>query len=124
MDSLSEETLNDADKDDKKYLQNKWRKGTSATASIRHFYAMEEYRGTDVQDDLLEYAVRHAFEADKTVKTIRATENTLDSWATRAYQRQGFLIDKTVGKLGLLGWAIRSRVLTRKQWEGSQKKAE
>ncbi|KAI0704844.1 hypothetical protein BC835DRAFT_1261925 [Cytidiella melzeri] len=122
VDSLSEETLNDANKDDKKYLQNKWRKGTSSTASIRHFYAMEEYRGTDIQEDLLEYAVKHVFEAEKTVKSIRATENELDSWATRAFQRQGFVIDKTVGKLGISGWKLRSRVLTRKRWEENEKK--
>lgn len=122
MDSLSEETLNDANKDDKKYLQNKWRKGTSSTANIRHFYTMYEYRKTEVQDDLLEYAVKHAFEADSTVKSIVATENTLDRWATRAYQKHGFAIEKSIGKMGILGWELRTRVLTRKRWEELQKK--
>ncbi|KAI0094651.1 hypothetical protein BDY19DRAFT_913875 [Irpex rosettiformis] len=124
MDSLSEETLNDANKDDRKYLQNKWEKGTSHTANIRHFYAMTEYRKTGVQEDLLEYAIKHVFETDKTVKTIVATENTLDDWTTRAYRKEGFGVDRVVGKMGILGWELRRRVLTRKQWEERQKKAE
>ena len=124
MDSLSEETLNDANKDDKKYLQNKWKKGTSHTANIRHFYVMEEYRPTDVQEDLLEYAVKHVFGADRTIKSIVATENTLDGWATRTYQKEGFAVEKTIGKVGALGWPLRRRVLTRKRWEEKQKKGE
>lgn len=122
MDSLSEETLNDANKDDNQYLQKKWKKGTSSTANIRHFFAMEQYRSTDIQEDLLEYAVKKVFEADKTVQSIYVTENTLDSWTSRAYQRQGFVVEKTVGKVGILGWELRTRVLTRKRWEDRQKR--
>ncbi|KAI0348050.1 hypothetical protein BDW22DRAFT_1350191 [Trametopsis cervina] len=123
QDSLSEETLKDADKDDKKYLQNKWRKGTSNTAVIRHYYVMEQYRETGITDDLLEYVIKQTFNNDKTVKSIRATESRLEKWTTKALQQQGFTIEKTVGKLGLLGWELRSRVLTRKVWEERQRTA-
>lgn len=122
LDALSEEPVTEAAKDDRKYLQNLARKGTSHSAVIRHFYVMEEYRPSDVQDDLLEYAIKHAFGSDRAVKSIRVNEDTVEKWLPMAYQKQGFAIDKKTANLGTLGWAERSRLLTRSKWEESKGK--
>lgn len=84
---------------------------------------MEQYRETGITDDLLEYVIKQTFNNDKTVKSIRATESRLEKWTTKALQQQGFTIEKTVGKLGLMRWELRSRVLTRKAWEERQRTA-
>lgn len=123
-DSRDDETVTEAAKEDKKYLQRIARPGTSAVATIRHFYVMDEYRSTAIQNDLLEFAVRNTFEKERTVKSIRAIESTLDGWAIQAYQEQGFIVDKKIGKIGVLGWDVRSRVLTREKWEKSKGKKE
>lgn len=124
VDSRSDETVTDAAQEDRRYLQRIAKPGTSSVATIRHFYVMEEYRATGVQNDLLEIAVRNAFENDRAVKSIRAVESALEDWATRAYQDLGFVIDKKIGKVGVLGWDLRSRILTKEKWENSNVKKQ
>lgn len=123
LDSQSNETL-DSLQNDKKAQQRTTKKGTSSVATIRHFYVMEEYRSTYVQDDLLQHAVKQAFQSDKTVKMIRGVECTLDKWATKAYRKAGFIVEQVIAKLGILRWSVRTRVLKRSQWEESLKKSE
>ncbi|PSS37701.1 hypothetical protein PHLCEN_2v394 [Hermanssonia centrifuga] len=94
--------------------------GTSSIATIRHFYVKEEYRPALSQDDLLYHAIQHAFTSDKAVAEIRVTDLELASWASQAFRKQGFIIDKQVAKVGVLGWSIRERVLTRERWKKIQ----
>lgn len=94
--------------------------GTSSIATIRHFYVKEEYRPALSQDDLLHHAIQHAFNSDKAVGEIRVTDLELASWASQAFRKQGFIIDKQVAKVGVLGWSIRERVLTRERWKKIQ----
>src|SRR5579863_1289233 len=37
------------------------KKGTSRVATIRHFYADEEYRNVNIEDDMLQFAVKSTF---------------------------------------------------------------
>lgn len=98
--------------------------GTSSIATIRHFYVYDKYRPALAQDDLLRFAVEHAFTSDKKVMSIHAADNSLASWASAAYRRQGFIISKVIGKVGVLGWPVKSRELSRKRWENREKGEE
>ncbi|KIP11990.1 hypothetical protein PHLGIDRAFT_27606 [Phlebiopsis gigantea 11061_1 CR5-6] len=92
------------------------KRGTSEVATIRHFYVMEEYRSTLMQEDLLHFAVQQTFSMDRKVKKIKAADSTLEPWGGAAMTKEGFTTEKQLGKMGILGWAIRSRVLTREKW--------
>lgn len=97
------------------------KKGTSEVATVRHFYVMEEYRTTFMQEDLLQFAVQHTFSKDSKVKTIEAVDSTLELWAGKAMTKEGFSVEKTLKRIGILGWYTRSRVLKRGRWEQNSK---
>lgn len=78
---------------------------------------MEEYRSALMQEDLLHFAVEQAFSTDRKVKKIKAVDSALQPWAGAALAKEGFATEKQLGKIGILSWAVRSRVLTREKWE-------
>ena len=120
LDSTSEDTLLVGVKSNQD-LKNLKKKGTSKVATIRHFYVHEAYRGTGVQNDLIEFAVDSAFTGDKTVETVRAVDCAIDSWVSKSLRDNGFVIDAVLGKAGVLGWPLRSRTLSRTRWEELRK---
>lgn len=98
-------------------------KATSDTAVIRHFYVLEEYRGAGPQEDLVHHAVSQAFSKDSKVQRITATDTGLTPYFTKALTKEGFFKEKTIGKLGVQGWNINLRALTREEWENRSRKA-
>ncbi|GJE86077.1 hypothetical protein PsYK624_021570 [Phanerochaete sordida] len=126
LDATSDETFDTkatpAQIDALKKRYNK--KGTSQVASIRHFYVMEEYRAALVQEDLLHYAVTQAFTKDPKVKVIKGADSELERWKVRAYAKEGFTVENALKRIGLVGWKVRFRELTREKWEELQKKAQ
>ncbi|EKM61012.1 uncharacterized protein PHACADRAFT_247306 [Phanerochaete carnosa HHB-10118-sp] len=99
------------------------KKGTSQVATIRHFYVMEEYRAALAQEDLLHFAVSQAFTEDHKVKVIKGIDSDLDRWKEAAFTKCGFIVEKGLRSIGLFGWKVRSRGLTRERWQEIQKKA-
>ncbi|KAG2159910.1 uncharacterized protein EDB93DRAFT_1073991 [Suillus bovinus] len=91
--------------------------GTSSVATIRHFYIEEPYRKAGIQEDLLAHAVQHAFKADKAVKEIKVTTNSLILYVQKCVRDAGFALEKPVGKFGIYGWKSDLFVLRRTQWE-------
>lgn len=95
-------------------------KGTSATATIRHFYVTEEFRASGVQDDLLTHAVRHTFRSDAAVLRITAHESSLIPYIPKCLGKHGFQkVDKAEKVVGLFRWKFCMRILERGNWEKS-----
>ncbi|THH16743.1 hypothetical protein EW146_g3947 [Bondarzewia mesenterica] len=92
-------------------------KGTSPVATIRHFFVEEAYRPVAVEEDLLQYAVRVAFETGKTIREIRILGSPLRPTVEECLRSNGFTIGENVAKLGILGWGINWYKLDRKKWE-------
>lgn len=88
---------------------------------IRHFYVEEEYRKTDVQDDLLHHAIQHAFDNSPTLDIIEAVDAvTLVSYIHNSYQRAGFRLSKEHDTVGGVGrWKYFTTKLHRKDWKKS-----
>lgn len=99
-------------------------KKSSPTATIRHFFVEEEYRGSDIQMDLLSYAVQHAFRSDDTVRQIKASDSPLASYAKQALRSSGFQLEEHVDKVGVFGWKLGVRTLERAEWEKRQAQAQ
>lgn len=97
--------------------KSKPKKGTSPTATIRHFYIEEPYRKTGIQEDLLNHAVRHAFNASREVQAIKAADSPLALYAREAYKKKGFALEKYTEKVGVFGWKLGERKLERSAWE-------
>jgi len=95
----------------------KYSKGTSSTATIRHFYVDEPYRPAGMQHDLLSHAVKLAFSKDPTVQAIRAADSPLKPYASEALRRAGFQLEGKTEKVGILKWQNSVRVLSRKAWK-------
>ena len=89
-------------------------------AVIRHFYVLEEYRAAFVQEDLLHFAVAHAFSKDAKVKVIKAVDNNFEKWKSAALTKEGFIVEKALKRFGLLRWTVRMRELSRERWEKLQ----
>lgn len=95
--SLSDESV--MDKEPKKEA-----KGTASTATIRHFYVLEQYRKTIIQDDLLSFALKRVFEASPNVQSIRITPSPLYRYLDEALKRQGFVEVEKGRTVGLFRW--------------------
>jgi RimJ/RimL family protein N-acetyltransferase len=91
--------------------------GSSPVATIRHFYIVEPYRTTGIQEDLLAHAVQHAFKADLAVKEIKATTTSLIPYTQKCLRKAGFVLEKPLDKLGMYGWKSELVVLRRTRWE-------
>lgn len=97
-------------------------KGTSETAVIRHFHVEDPYRVANVQTDLLEFALKHTFEANSKVKSVKATELSLVKYYGKALREQGFKVEGVLDKVGSLGWQRKTWVLGRQTWEKREKR--
>jgi len=87
------------------------------TATIRHFYVDETYRTTNVQEDLLQHAVKHAF-SDPEVQRIEAFDSPLVPYLRACLRNTGFQFDHYTKKVGLLRWSLGVRYLNRDEWKG------
>jgi GNAT superfamily N-acetyltransferase len=97
------------------------KKGTSRIAVIRHFYVEEQYRGIGIEKDLLDYAVRHAFSSDSTLRTIKAVDSPLVQHVRECLRSGGFQLQKHTKTVGMMGWKLGERVLERSEWEKADK---
>ena len=97
------------------------KKGTSRIAVIRHFYVEEQYRGIGIEKDLLDYAVRHAFSSDSTVRTIKAADSPLAPHVRECLRSGGFQLQKHTKTVGMMGWKLGERILERSEWEKADK---
>ena len=87
------------------------------TVTIRHFYVDEAYRVANVQEDLLQHAVNHAF-SDPKVQRIEAFDSPLLPYIRACLQKTGFRLDHYTKKIGLLRWSLGVRYLHRDEWKG------
>ena len=85
------------------------------TATIRHFYVEEAYRGINIQEDLLQLAVKHAF-SDPEVQRIEAFDSPLVSYLRACLRSAGFQLDHNTKKIGLFRWNLGVRYLNRDRW--------
>lgn len=95
----------------------KYTKGTSSTATIRHFYVEELYRPAGIQHDLLTHAVRMAFSRDPKVQTIRASDTPLKPYVSEALRQARFQLEAKTEKVGMLRWQNSTHILRRKGWK-------
>lgn len=89
----------------------------SSTAVITHFSVDEQYRSTDVQDDLLAHAVRHAFTSSPTVQRVEGIDNPLVTFTGPCYTAAGFKTESVLEPIGVFKWRPSKRVLERSEWE-------
>ena len=90
---------------------------TTTTATIRHFYVAESFRQANIQEDLLQYAVKAAF-SDSKVQRIEAFDSPLVPYLRDCLRKAGFKLDHNTKKVGLLGWSLGVRYLNRDEWKG------
>jgi hypothetical protein len=102
--------------DDPAMVKSNKKKGTSSTATLRHFYVQEQYRKAKVQDDLLAHALRHAFSSDGIVQCIRATDSPLIPYARESLRSAGFKLLEYTEEVGVLRWKLGLRMLERADW--------
>ncbi|KAF9481382.1 hypothetical protein BDN70DRAFT_876342 [Pholiota conissans] len=86
------------------------------TAVIRHFHVEENYRSSDIQNDLLEYAINHAFNKDPTLERIEIADSPLLSYRRSAARKAGFELDHNTKVVGVLRWKLGTRYLERNKW--------
>jgi len=87
------------------------------TATIRHFYVDEAYRSANIQEDLLEQAVKHAF-SDPKVQRIEAFDSPLVPYLRACLRDAKFQLDHNTKKVGLFRWSLGVRYLNRDEWKG------
>jgi len=87
------------------------------TATIRHFYVDEPFRVANIQEDLLQHAIKHAF-SDPEVQRIEAFDSPLVPYLRTCLRSAGFQLDHHTKKIGLLGWNLGVRYLNRDEWKG------
>ncbi|KAJ3507709.1 hypothetical protein NLJ89_g6151 [Agrocybe chaxingu] len=76
------------------------------TALVRHFHVEESFRRSNVQDDLLDYAVKHAFNTDPKLERIEATDSPLVPYLRTCLRAAGFELDHHTKKIGILQWNL------------------
>jgi len=109
-------------KQPKEQLREKFgQHGTSRVATIRHFFAEEAYRHVGIEEDMLQYAVKSTFGADKTVKSIRMLASPLRPAILDALRRCRFTKGDRVETIGVMGWEVCWYTLERAQWEAAAK---
>ncbi|KAL0951113.1 hypothetical protein HGRIS_007850 [Hohenbuehelia grisea] len=94
-------------------------KGTASTATIRHFFVDEPYRPTNIQEDLLNHAVRFAFTADRALQRIRILDSPIKPYASSTIRSAGFQrdVESESKSVGVLRWSLAMYSLTRERWE-------
>lgn len=103
-------------------VNKKLTKGTSSIAVIRHFYVTETYRRAGAQDDLLAFAVQHAFEKSPAVEKLRAIPSPFSPYLGDALRKAGFKVVERGAKIGLVA-SLPSLTyeLSRAKWEENTK---
>ena len=96
--------------------------GTSSVATIRHYYVEEQFRKSNIQQDILEFAARHAFTATEDVQVLQTSATPLLGYRYDTLRKLGFSVEKQVGKLGILGWRLEIMSLKRARWKREQSK--
>ena len=91
-------------------------KGTAKVATIRHFYVDEEYRPAGMANDLLEFALKHAFTADPKLEAVRATDSPLQAYVGDALRSHGFILERKTESFGALRWQSSVKILQRSRW--------
>ncbi len=87
-------------------------------ATISHFYVDEPYRAAHAQNDLLSYAVKHAFTSSHAVKAVVAEHVAVRDYLCRALDAAAFLpIEKVKARVGVFKWKVGMRRLNRNVWE-------
>ncbi|KAF9229336.1 hypothetical protein BS17DRAFT_792287 [Gyrodon lividus] len=111
---------------DGKFLADKskdfYSKGTSSTATIRHFYVEEPFRKSEVQNDLLEFAARHVFTMAQDVKGLETSATSLLDYVYKSLSELGFTVQKHVGKIGVYGWRLDIMSLEKARWNKDESK--
>lgn len=103
--------------DVKGFVPAQKKKGTSSVATIRHFYVDEPYRVAGIQNDLLAHAVRHTFDSDKAVQTIRAADSPLVPYVRESLRSTGFILQEYTERVGIFRWKLGVRSLSREDWQ-------
>jgi hypothetical protein len=93
------------------------KKGTSSIATIRHMFAEEAYAPTGIEDDLLRYAIRRAFDTNNTVQNIRISVTPFKKTLLKSLKSLGFKPGDKNGRLGPFGWGWQWYTLERKNWK-------
>jgi hypothetical protein len=97
------------------------KRGTSRVATIRHFFAEEVYRNVNIEDDMVRFAVKSTFDADKTVNSIRMLGMPLRPAIIDSLRRNKFSRGDRVGVIGIQGWEVCWYTLERAKWEAVAK---
>ncbi|KAJ3762865.1 hypothetical protein EV360DRAFT_34860 [Lentinula raphanica] len=96
-------------------------KTSSDVAVLRHIYVDEPYRTTNIQKDLIEYAVQKALTPERSnVKRVITSSSPLREYVEKALDEVRFRYDGVSDTVGLLKWKVSHRVLTRDEWERRQ----
>jgi len=91
------------------------------TAVLRHFHVEEPYRKVKAQDDLLKFAIDHAFKSDPKLERIEAKDSPLIPYLRDCLRAQGFELDHHTKQVGLRKWKLGVRYLERERWTKNQK---
>ena len=119
LDSTSTAAVSGKDALTKRGNKVEYSKGTSYTAVIRHFYVDEGYRPAGAQHDLLQFALKHAFENDPAVQEIQCDDTPLRKYVSDALKKAGFQLEWQTEKIGILGWQNSVRTLSREKWKSA-----
>lgn len=92
------------------------KRGTSSVAVIRHFYVEELFRKANVQDDLVAFAVRHAFDSSGDVKDIRVVTSSLLGYVQESLGKFRFKMDGITRMKGVYSWTTGAMNLRRTDW--------
>jgi len=95
-------------------------KGTARVATIRHFFAEEAFRRVAIEDDMLQFAVKSTFGADRAVDSIRMLASPLRPAILGSLRRNNFAKGDRVGVIGLLRWEICWYTLERTRWQAAK----
>ncbi|KAI0732348.1 hypothetical protein C8Q72DRAFT_144638 [Fomitopsis betulina] len=117
LDSASTSAFSGKDALAKRGKKVEYPKGTGYTAVIRHFYVDEAYRSAGAQQDLLKFALKHAFESDPAVQEIHCDDTPLRKYVGDALRKAGFQLEWQTEKVGILGWQNCVRTLSRDKWK-------
>jgi len=117
-DSLSNETI--MEKDDAETKKKHASKGTASTATIRHFYVVEQFRCIAIQDDLLSFVLKRAFESSPNVQAVRITPSPLYSYLEKMLKQAGFDVVERGKAVGLGRWPSLTHELSREKWRSKK----
>ena len=122
LDAESDDTVGDKTFKKDKSGKVATTKGTAKVATIRHFFVEEQYRPAGTEDDLLEFALRHAFTNDAKVEAVRAHASPLESYVSKSLHKHGFALERKTERVGALRWQNSIQILTRKRWAAAAEK--